>query len=113
MRDILGCLKSCHDGVLSGSRPAPQFVHQVADESLGALSSFTGSSPRNVMCYVVLRCLPSRKLPITMPSMSEVATAVNDVNDDTTLVESMDATADIFVCVDEAENDEPQKQARK
>ena len=50
---------------------------------------------------------------ITMPSMSEVATAVKDVNDDTTIVESMDATADIFVCVDEAENDEPQKQARK
>ena len=48
-----------------------------------------------------------------MPSMSEVATAVNDVNDDTTLVESMDATADIFVCVDDAEKDEPQKQARK
>ena len=65
------------------------------------------------MCYVVLRCLPSRKLPITLPSMSEVATAVKDVNDDTTIVESMDATADIFVCVDEAEKDEPQKQARK
>ena len=87
--------------------------HQVADESLGTLSSFTGSSPRNVMCYVVLRCLPSQKLPITMPSMSEVATAVKDVNDDTTIVESMDETANIFVCVDEAEKDEPQKQARK
>ena len=50
---------------------------------------------------------------ITMPSMSEVATAVKDVNDDTTIVESMDETANIFVCVDEAEKDEPQKQARK
>ena len=48
-----------------------------------------------------------------MPSMSEVATAVKDVNDDTTIVESMDAMANIFVCVDEAEKDEPQKQARK
>ena len=76
--------------------------HQVADESLGALSSFTGSSPRNVCVYVVLRRHPCGG-----------ATAANDVNDDTTLVESMDATADIFVCVDEAEKDEPQKQARK
>ena len=60
---------------------------------------------------------------ITMPSKSEVADYVafhvgsrhccQRCDDDTTIVESMDATADIFVCVDEAENDEPQKQARK
>ena len=50
---------------------------------------------------------------ITMPSMSEVATAVKDVNDDTTIVESMDAMANICVRVDEAEKDEPQQQARK
>ena len=48
-----------------------------------------------------------------MPSMSEVATAVKDVNDDTTIVESMDAMANILVSVDEAEKDEPQQQARK
>ena len=50
---------------------------------------------------------------ITMPSMSEVATAVKDVNDDTTIVESMDAMANILVRVDEAKKDKPQQQARK
>ena len=54
------------------------------------------------MCYVVIRRPPCGR-----------ATAAKDVDDVTTLVESMDATANIFVYVDEAEKDEPQKQARK